>query len=79
MKVLAPQKHPPGSWTQKQTCVHCEAQLLVEEEDLVRHVGSDCREGQWDYALAKCIECGCAVEIEPPPPKQVLQRAKKAK
>lgn len=78
MKVLAPQKHPVGSWTQKQTCKHCEAQLLVEEQDLVRHVGNDCRNEQWDYCLAKCPECGYAVDIEPTPPKQVLQRAKKA-
>jgi phage FluMu protein Com len=53
MKVLKPQKHPPGSFKLIWNCSFCEAQLEAEESDL--KMVYDQRDG--DYVYMTCPEC----------------------
>jgi RNase P subunit RPR2 len=53
MKVLKPQKHPPGTFKLVWDCSHCGAQLEAEEYDLKLTYNQ--RDG--DFVTMVCPEC----------------------
>lgn len=54
MKVLKPQKYPPGSYKLAWECRFCEAQLEADESDM--ELTGDQRGG--DFIRMTCPECG---------------------